>query len=68
MATNVFSVGNVIFRGIMVDTVASSFSASLQLINDHVAPVSNIANTENSWVLIGKYKRPYCILILLCSG
>ena len=33
-----------------------------------MAPVSNIADTVNPWVFIGKYKRPYCILMLLKLG
>ena len=45
--------------------VANSFFASLQLTNDYVKPVSNIADTENPWVLISKHKRPNCTLTLL---
>ena len=50
VATNVFPVGNVIVKGIVVCTVAGSFAASLQLTNDRIAPVSNISGTENLWV------------------
>ena len=50
VATNVFLVGNIIVKGIMVCMVASSFSASLQLTNDCIVPVSNMAGTANPWV------------------
>ena len=65
MALNVFPVGNIVVKGGMVCMVASSFTASLQLTNDHVLPVSNIASTVNPWVCINKYKSPHCILTLL---
>ena len=69
MATNVFLVGNITFKGIVVFTVAGSFAASLQLTNDHMAPVSNIAGTVNPWVLSGKNNRPHCTLMILnCSS
>ena len=68
MATNIFLIGNIMVRGIVVCIVASSFSASLQLANDHVVTVSNITDTANPWVLTGEYNRPHCILMLLnCS-
>ena len=47
VATNVFPVGNITVKGVVVCTVVGSFSASLQLTNDYVVPVSNIAGTEN---------------------
>ena len=50
VATNIFPVGNITFKGVVVCTVAASFDASLQLTNDHVAPVSNIVGTVNPWV------------------
>ena len=50
VAINVFPVGNVTVIGVMGCTVASSFSASLRLTNDHMAPVSNVANTANPWI------------------
>ena len=50
MATIVFPVGNITIRGIVVYMVAGSFAASLQLTNDHVAPVSKISGTANPWV------------------
>ena len=59
------TVGNFMVRGIMGCTATGSFSASLQLANDCVAPMSNITDTVNLWVSIGKYKKPHCILILL---
>ena len=65
MATIVFPVGNIMVRGIVVCMVAGSFAASLQLINDRMTPVYNIAGTENTKVWIGTYKRPYYILMLL---
>ena len=68
VANNFLPIGNVMVKGVMVHTVASSFSASLQLTNDHMALVSNIAHTANLWVLIGKYKSPHCVLTLLSSG
>ena len=68
VATNVFPIGNVAVRGFMVYMVAGSFSASLLLTNDHVAPVSSIADIVNLWVFIGKYKRLCCILMLLSLG
>ena len=68
VATNTLPIGNIIVRVIMFCMFSGSFSASLQLINDCVAPVSNIANTGNLWVLIIKYKRSCCILMLLNSG
>ena len=46
-------------------TVTGSFSASLKLTHKYMAPASNIADTENPWGLIGKYKRPFCILATL---
>ena len=45
-----FPVGNITVKGIVVCMVAGSFAASLQLTNDHVVPVSNIASTANLWV------------------
>ena len=63
VATNVFPIGNVTGRGIVICMVASSFSASLQLTNNHVVPVSNMADTANLWVYTGKYNRPPCILM-----
>ena len=68
LATNVLNIGNRTVRGIVGCVLARSFSASLQITNDHMAPVSNIADTVNLWVLIGKYKRPCCIPIVLSSG
>ena len=50
VATNIFPVGNIIVKSIVVYMVAGSFAASLQLTNDHMAPVSNIARTANLWV------------------
>ena len=32
-------------------------AGSLLLTYDHMAPVSNIADTVNPWVFIGKYKK-----------
>ena len=54
LETNVFTVGNVTVRCIVVCMAARSFSASLQLLKNHMEPVSYTANTTNSWVLIGK--------------
>ena len=68
VATNVFPIGKITVRGIMVCTIAGRFFASLQLTNNCVEPVSSIADITNPWILIGKYKRLYCILILLNSG
>ena len=50
VATTVFPIGNVTVEGVGVCTVAGSFAASLQLINDRIAPVSNIDGTVNPWV------------------
>ena len=50
VATIVFPVGIVTVRGIVVYAIAFSFAANLQLMNDHVAPVSSIAGTVNLWV------------------
>ena len=50
VVTNVFPIGNVMVRAIMVYTVAGSFSASLRLVNDCTEPVSNIVDTGNPWV------------------
>ena len=50
MATNVFPIGNIMVKGIMVCMVAGSFSASLQLTNNRVVPVFNMAGTVNLWV------------------
>ena len=48
MATIFFPIGNVIRLGaLVVYMVAGSFTASLRLTNDHVAPVSSIAGTAN---------------------
>ena len=62
VATNVLPIGNVIVRGIVVCTAASSFSASLQLTNNHVTLVPNLDDSVNLWVLIIKYKRLYYVL------
>ena len=45
--------------------VTDSFLASLWLKNNHMAPLFNIADNTNSWVLISKYKRSRYILMLL---
>ena len=50
VATSVFPVGSIKVKGVMGCKGASSFSASLQLKHNHVAPVSNIADTANPWV------------------
>ena len=50
VATMFSLVGNVMVKGVVVCMVAGSFTASLQLTNDRVAPVSNIAGTANLWV------------------
>ena len=42
VATNVFHIGNVMVKGIVVCSVAGSFAASLRLTNDCIVPVSNI--------------------------
>ena len=47
VATSVFPVGNVIIKDVGGCTVAGSFSASLQLTNNHVAPVFNTTDTAN---------------------
>ena len=65
---NVFLIGNITGRGFIICIVAGSFCASFQLTNMCVAPVSNITDTAHPWVLIGKYKRPHCILMMLNSG
>ena len=65
VATNVFPISNYMVSGFAICTVAGSFFARFWLTNDHMLPVSNIPNTVNPWVLIGKYKRPHCILMLL---
>ena len=68
MATSVFPVGSIMLKGIMGCTVAASFSASLQLTNNYIAPVSNIADTVNPWLWIGLYKRPCWVSMLLNYG
>ena len=68
VATNIFPIGIVMVRSIVVCMVAGSFSASLWLINDCMAPLSKIANTANLRVLVSKNKRLCCILMLLKSG
>ena len=65
VATNILPFGNIMVKGIMGCTVVGSFSASLQLTNGCVTPVSNIAATANPLVWIGKYNRPYCIVMHL---
>ena len=50
MATLVFHIGKVIVRGVVVYTVAGSFTANFQLTNNHMAPVSNITGAANPWV------------------
>ena len=50
VATNIFPVGNTTVKGVVVYTVAGSFSSSFQQTNDHMVPVSNIAGTVNQWV------------------
>ena len=62
---SILPIGSIMVRGITSCMVTGSLSASLGLINNHVVLVSNIADIENPWVLIGKYKKPYCILMSL---
>ena len=50
MTIIVFPIGNITVSGIVVYTIAGSFAASLQLMNDCIAPVSSIAGTANPWV------------------
>ena len=50
VAINVFPVGNGMVKGAMGCMVVGSFSASLQLTNDHEVHVSNMAGTVNTWV------------------
>ena len=50
MAVIVFPLGNVTVSGVMVYTIAVSFAANLQLMTDHIAPVSQIAGIANPWV------------------
>ena len=50
VATNVFPISNITVKGIIGYEVAGSFSASLQLTNNRMVPVSNIAGTANLWV------------------
>ena len=59
MATNVFPIGNIIIKGIVICMVAGSFTASLQFTNNCVAPVFNKVGTANSWIWTGKYNRPH---------
>ena len=54
MAIIVFLVGKVTVSGIMIYTIADSFSANLQLTNDRIAPVSTIAGIKNPWVYTDK--------------
>ena len=65
VATNVLLVDSITNIDIISYAVTNSFSTSQQLTNNYIAPVSNIADTKNLWVLLAKYKRPCCILILL---
>ena len=65
MAIIVFLVGNVTVSGVVIYTIAGSFAANLQLMNDRIAPVSSIAGTANPWVYTDKYNRPHCICMLL---
>ena len=50
IATNVFPICNVMVKGIVVCMIAGIFTASIQLTNNCMAPISNIASTVNSWV------------------
>ena len=68
VATIVFSIGNVTVRSIVVCTVAGSFAASLQLTNNCMAPVSNIAAIVNPWVWTNKYNGLHCTFTLLNYG
>ena len=52
--TSVLPVGNVSVRGVAYCIASCSHSASKQLANDHIAPVSNMADTVNPCVLIRK--------------
>ena len=52
-------------RGVMVCMVAGSFAANLQLMNNHVAPVSSIIGTANPWVWMDKHNRPCYICTIL---
>ena len=66
--TNIFPLCSVGVSGFIICMLAGRFSASLQLTNDYVAPVSSIADTANLRVFSSQYKKPYCILMLLSSG
>ena len=50
VVTSVLPVGYVTVKDVMGCTVAGSLSASLQLMNDHVVPLSNMAGIANLWV------------------
>ena len=50
VATNIFPVGNITVKGVVVCMVAGSFAASSQLTNDCMAPMYNNAGTTNPWV------------------
>ena len=50
LANSVFPSGNITVKGFVVYMVAGSFAASLQLTNDGMVPVSNIAGAANPWV------------------
>ena len=54
LAANVFLIGNIMVKGVVVYTVAGSFAASLQLTSDRVVPVSNMDGSENPGVCINK--------------
>ena len=54
VATNTSPVSNITVKGVVVCILASSFAASLQLTNNYVAPVSNIAGTGKPWVQTDK--------------
>ena len=64
-ATNIFPVGNIAPKGIVVCMVAGSFAASLWLTNNRVVPVSNMAGIANLWVWTDKYNRLCYIFALL---
>ena len=50
VATSAFPIDNVTVKGVVVYIVASSKVASIQLTNNCMIPVSNIAGTLNPWV------------------
>ena len=63
--TNILPKSSILVNSSTSSSIAGSYSASLLLINNYLAPVSNIIYIENPSILIGKYKWPCYIFNII---